>query len=165
MEKGRVLTPNEVQGLVEKDRQNALSIQRERYDFIMTVRNIVVPSQGVATQIIKQLGADADVQISKITGVFQEFDNNGDPLTANFTDAIEMQIKDAGEGKTLSDYFRLSTVLTPGRVGNPKFGEYPFRHTFKKSNNIEFNFIYSNTNADYKCKVDLTFYGRKMKSY
>jgi hypothetical protein len=165
MKEQRVLTPDEVFGIVDKDRKNALQMQRERYDFIMTVPEMVVPSENTPFQAIKQLGADADIQIVKITGTFQEFDAAGNPLTTGFTDDIRMQIKDAGEGKTLTDYFRLSTVLSPGRVGNPKFGEYPFRHTFKKSNNIEFNCLYGNSNADYTCKVNLTFYGRKIKSY
>jgi hypothetical protein len=162
--KKKFLTPNDVQRIADVERNNLLQIQKEQYDFILTLPEVVVNSQSVAKQVIKQIGADADIQIMKITGTFQEFDGNGDPLTANFTDDIRCQIKDA-EGDTLTDFVRLSTVLSPGRVGNPLYKPFPFRRTVKKSNNLEFNFIYGNTNVDYTCKVNLTFYGRKIKNY
>lgn len=157
------LTPNEVVAMADKRRNNALLIQKEEYDYILTLNDIIVGSKGVPKQVIKQIGADADIQIMKVTGTFQEFDAAGDPLTANFTDNIRMQIKDAAEGRTLSDSILLPTILTPGRVGNALYKPFPLRYMFMKSNNIEFNFLYGNTIVDYTCKVNLTFYGRKIR--
>ena len=145
-------------------KEEILNHQKKRFDYIMTINDIIVPSQNVAHQEIKQIASDADIYVHKITGTFEERDASTIPLNANFTDDIKMQIKDSATGDTITDFVNLATMLSPGRFGNTLRQPFPLNRMFQRNGDMELNFLYGNSNANYTCKVNLTFFCQKFKA-